>query len=181
MIAAPVAGTAVRVPTAAAPALLLTPRGLIAFGRLLPCAIGRGGVVADKREGDGGTPAGVHRIVGMWHRPDRVAAPAPWSQPIGLRDLWCDDPAHEAYNTAVRSPFAGSAERLHRADRLYDIVIVLDWNVAARRPGAGSAIFMHRWRKPGHPTEGCIALDPADLAWLAGRLTLGTKVIVPRL
>ena len=179
MIAPPVAA-AVRVPAAAAPSLLLTPRGLIAFGRMLPCAVGRGGIVATKREGDGGTPAGVHRVAGMWHRPDRVTAPVPWSQPIGPRDRWCDDPEDSAYNSAVRAPFEASAERMHRADRLYDIVVVLDWNLADPRPGEGSAIFMHRWRKPGHPTEGCIALDPADLAWLAGRLTPGTKVIVPR-
>ena len=94
----------------------LTPAGLWAFGRVLPCSVGRGGVTTAKREGDGATPAGTHRIVGLLYRPDRMAAPAPWAEPIGPGDLWCDDPAHPDYNHAVRAPFAASHEVLRRAD-----------------------------------------------------------------
>lgn len=159
--------------------MVLTPTGLRAFGRMLPCTIGRGGVAADKREGDGATPAGIHRVAGLWHRPDRLRAPAPWSVPIGPRDRWCDDPRHAAYNAPVRAPFGASAERMRRPDPLYDLVIVLDWNLAAPVPGLGSAIFVHRWRRPGTPTEGCIALAPRDLAWLAARVRLGTPLVVP--
>ena len=159
--------------------LVLTPNGLRAFGRTLPCAIGRGGVRAVKREGDGATPAGAHRVVAMLHRPDRVRPPAAWSRAIGPPDLWCDDPASPAYNRRVRAPFAASAERLRRADPLYDVVIVLDWNMAPAVPGRGSAIFVHRWRRPGAPTEGCVALDPRDLAWLAARVRPGDRLVVP--
>ena len=159
--------------------LVVTPTGLRAFGRTLPCAIGRGGVATDKREGDGATPAGMHRIVAMLHRPDRVPPPAPWSRAIGPRDLWCDDPASPAYNRRVRAPFAASAERLRRADPLYDVVIVLDWNMAPAVPGRGSAIFVHGWRRPGAPTDGCVALAPRDLAWLAARVRQGDRLVVP--
>lgn len=159
--------------------LVLTPAGLRVGRRVLPCTIGRGGVRAGKREGDGTTPAGVHRIVGMLHRADRMRAPAPWSRPIGPRDLWCDDPGAAAYNAAVRAPFAASVERLRRADPLYDLVLVTDWNMVPAVPGRGSAIFLHRWRRPGAPTEGCIALRPRDLVWLAGRLRPGARLIVP--
>ena len=157
--------------------LVLTPMGVRFGGITYPCTLGRGGVRRDKREGDGATPRGVHRITGMLYRPDRLARPAPWAAPIGPRDLWCDDPAHPAYNQPVRAPFRASHERLRRADRLYDLVLLTDWNEGGT-PGAGSAIFLHRWRKPGHPTEGCIAFQPDHLRRLAARICRGTRLIV---
>ena len=58
----------------------------------------------EKREGDGATPAGVHRLVGMLYRPDRMARPADWALPIGPSDLWSDDPRDQDYNLMVRAP-----------------------------------------------------------------------------
>lgn len=159
--------------------MVLTPRGLRFHGRRIPCSIGRGGVRSDKREGDGATPAGTHRIVGMLYRPDRLSRPADWALPIRPGDLWSDDPRDEDYNLMVRAPHGFSHERLRRADRLYDIVILTDWNWPRARKGWGSAIFLHRWRKPGHPTEGCIAMSPPDLVWVAARIGFETRLIVP--
>ena len=158
--------------------LVVTPCGLRFARRHFPCTIGRGGVVLDKREGDGGTPIGTHRIIGMLYRPDRVAPPADWALPIRPGDLWCDDPASEAYNLMVRAPFAASHENLRRADRLYDLVLLTDWNWPLATRGKGSAIFLHRWRRPGYPTEGCVALRPDHLAWIAGRIEPGTRLVV---
>ena len=129
--------------------LVLTPKGVRAFGRLVPCAAGRGGVSGRKREGDGATPEGVHRIVGMLYRPDRMARPVDWALPIRPRDLWSDDPRDEDYNLMVRAPHHFSHERLFRADLLYDVVLLTDWNWPFAVGGRGSAIFLHRWRKPG--------------------------------
>lgn len=161
--------------------LVLTPTGLRFGGRVLPCTVGRGGVVAAaaKREGDGGTPSGQHRITGLLYRPDRLAAPAPWAVPIGPGDLWSDDSRDPDYNHAVRTPHGFSHEALRRADRLYDLVLLTDWNWPLSVPGRGSAIFLHRWRRPCHPTAGCIAFSPADLLWLARRAAPGTRLIVP--
>jgi L,D-peptidoglycan transpeptidase YkuD (ErfK/YbiS/YcfS/YnhG family) len=159
--------------------LVLTPTGLRAFGRVLPCAVGRGGVTGDKREGDGATPRGVHRIVGCLYRPDRMARPVGWAVPIGPRDLWCDDPGHEDYNLMTRAPHPARAERLRRADPLYDLVLLTDWNWPRAERGRGSAIFVHRWRRPGAPTEGCVALAPEDLLWVVRHVGYGTRLIVP--
>ena len=152
--------------------------GVRFLGRVFPCTIGRGGIAGAKREGDGATPAGVHRIVGMLYRPDRIARPAPWAVPIRPRDLWCDDPRHADYNLMVRAPFAGSAERLARADPLYDLVILTDWNWPVAEAGRGSAIFLHRWRRPGFPTEGCVAVAPEDLRRIAARIGPQTRLVV---
>lgn len=158
--------------------LVVTPTGCRFRGRVFPCVVGRGGVTQAKREGDGATPAGVHRIVGLLWRPDRLARPADWAVPIRPRDLWCDDPGHEDYNLMVRAPFPASAERLFRADRLYDVVLVTDWNWPRAVRGAGSAIFLHRWRGPGRPTAGCVGFDAADLLWIVARIGYGTRLVV---
>ncbi len=138
--------------------LVLTPRGLLFRRRLYPAAIGRGGLSASKREGDGATPSGTHRITGVYFRPDRVQPPCSWARPILPGDLWSDDPGDPDYNCFVRAPHGFRHECLRRPDPLYDIILTTDWNWPDAEPGRGSAIFLHVWRKPRHPTEGCIAL-----------------------
>jgi len=149
-------------------------------GRPMACALGRGGIRADKREGDGATPAGAHRITGLMFRPDRVGRgrlPAA-ARGIGPRDLWSDDPADPDYNRLVRAPHRHRHERLRRADRLYDIVLMTDWNRPRAVAGRGSAIFVHLWRKPRHPTAGCVAFARADLMWIVRRLRPGDRLVI---
>lgn len=159
--------------------MVLTPLGLRFQGRLWPCSIGKTGVSGRKREGDGATPRGVHRIVGMLYRPDRIARPTDWAKPIGPQDLWSDDPKDADYNMMVRAPYPHSHERLRRADPLYDLVILTDWNWPYAVRGRGSAIFIHQWRRPGFPTEGCVALSRANLHAIAGLIRYRTRLIVP--
>ena len=158
--------------------LIVTPTRLRFMSRAFPCTIGRGGVTASKHEGDGATPRGIPRIVGMRYRPDRMARPADWALPIRPGDLWSDDPEAEDYNLLVRAPHAASHETLRRPDPLYDLILITDWNWPEAVPGRGSAIFVHRWRKPGHPTAGCIGLAPEALLWIAPRIRFETRLIV---
>ncbi|WP_147109527.1 L,D-transpeptidase [Tateyamaria sp. syn59] len=158
--------------------MVVTRRGLRFGGRIFPCTVGRGGITSRKREGDGATPCGTHRLVGMLYRPDRMAAPADWAVPIRPGDLWSDDVEDEDYNHMARAPYAPSHEVLRRADPLYDLVILTDWNWPYAVPGRGSAIFIHRWRRPGYSTEGCIGLRPDHLAWIAPRIRFETRLIV---
>ena len=136
-------------------------------GRRTRCALGRAGVAsgAAKREGDGATPAGSWPIRRLLYRADRRRLPktALAAVAIGPRDGWCDDPADPAYNLPVALPYPASAERLWREDALYDLVAPLGYNDEPVRPGLGSAIFLHLARPDFTPTEGCVALAPADL------------------
>lgn len=159
--------------------LVLTPRGLRFRGRIFPCAIGRGGLTRDKREGDGATPRGIHRITGCLYRPDRMTSPCSWAVPIRPGDIWSDDPDDPNYNQMTRAPTPFSHEALRRSDPLYDLILLTDWNWLHSVPGKGSAIFLHQWRKPGHLTEGCIALSRENLHWIASKITAGTNLIVP--
>ncbi|PTB00328.1 MULTISPECIES: L,D-transpeptidase family protein [Sulfitobacter] len=158
--------------------LVLTPRGVRFQGQLYPCTIGKTGITRNKREGDKATPAGIHRIVGMLYRPDRIPAPVPWAMPIGPRDLWSDDGTQGDYNSLVQAPYPHSHEVLRRADPLYDLVILTDWNWPDAVAGLGSAIFIHQQRRPGYPTEGCVAFSRAHLHQIAVRLTRHSRLIV---
>jgi len=160
--------------------LVVTRQGARYRGRFFPCAIGRGGITGRKREGDGATPAGVHRIVALLYRPDRMAASAlpGWAVPIRPGDLWSDDPADRDYNHMVRAPHPFGHEALRRADPLYDVILTTDWNWPIAAPGHGSAIFLHTWRAPRFPTAGCVAFSRADLLWIARRLDYESRLIV---
>jgi L,D-peptidoglycan transpeptidase YkuD (ErfK/YbiS/YcfS/YnhG family) len=160
--------------------LVVTKGGLRFQGRLYPCTIGRGGVRVAKREGDGATPAGAHRLVGLLYRPDRLprAALPEWALPIRRGDLWCDDPDHEDYNLMVSAPHPARHERLWRADPMYDLILVTGWNWPHAVPGRGSAIFVHVWRAPGHPTAGCVALSRESLLRVLPRIRHGARLIV---
>ena len=158
--------------------LVLTPKGVRFFGQTYPCTIGKGGIKTNKREGDGATPRGVHRIVGMLYRPDRIAKPTRWALPIGPRDLWSDDVTDPDYNMMVRAPYAPRHEKLRRSDPLYDLVILTDWNWPDAIKGRGSAIFIHQYRRAGYPTEGCIAFRRDHLHSIARKISKQTRLIV---
>ncbi|MGF6859712.1 L,D-peptidoglycan transpeptidase YkuD (ErfK/YbiS/YcfS/YnhG family) [Rhodobacteraceae bacterium MBR-64] len=160
--------------------LLVTAQGARFMGRRFACAIGRGGITARKREGDGATPAGTHGLTGLMYRPDRIAPgllPG-WAAPIRPGDLWSDDPADPDYNHLVRAPHRHSHECLRRPDPLYDIILPTDWNWPHAAPGAGSAIFVHCWRAPRYPTAGCVAFRRRDLVWIAARLSPQSRLVV---
>jgi L,D-peptidoglycan transpeptidase YkuD (ErfK/YbiS/YcfS/YnhG family) len=133
---------------------------LVAGGMRVPCALGRAGITQDKREGDGATPAGTHGLVGVLYRPDRLRRPVTRLPvaPIRRDDGWCDDPADRRYNRPVRLPYAASHERLWRDDHLYDVLVILNYNLARPVPGRGSAIFLHLAAPGFAPTAGCVAV-----------------------
>lgn len=149
--------------------LLVSPAGdrwQARFGaEVRPCAVGRGGVRRDKREGDGATPAGCWPLRRLLYRADRLAAPqtALPLAGIGPGDGWCDDPADSRYNRPVTLPYGARHEKLWRDDGIYDLIVVLGHNDDPPVAGAGSAIFLHVARPDYAPTGGCVALAPADL------------------
>jgi L,D-peptidoglycan transpeptidase YkuD (ErfK/YbiS/YcfS/YnhG family) len=134
-------------------------------GVVFPCALGRTGILADKVEGDGGTPVGRFPLRMVYYRPDREAPPET-ALPISALtpDMgWCDDPADPAYNRPVALPFSASHERLWRDDALYDLIVILGHNDDPVVPGLGSAVFLHVAPPEGKPTQGCVALSKAHL------------------
>ncbi|MGO8778591.1 MAG: L,D-transpeptidase family protein [Rhodomicrobium sp.] len=164
-------------------------KGRLHFGGLdFPAAIGKGGVRALKREGDGATPRGFWRAMRVYYRPDRLRRPASAlpAEPLRPGFGWCDAPGDRNYNRRVPLPYRASAERLWRGDGLYDAILVLDYNFTRRSAGRGSAIFVHIARTGFAPTEGCIALKRQHLLRLLAVLprnavfAAGRNLALPR-
>ena len=143
-------------------------------------ALGRSGIRAAKREGDGGTPAGRFHPVRLWWRADRLARPATMLpvRRIGADDAWCEDPADRRYNRAFRRSATEPGDRLRREDGLYDLIVEIDHNKRPRVAGRGSAVFIHLARPGLTPTAGCIALKRQDLLALLRRITTRTRILV---
>lgn len=145
------------------------------------CALGRGGIRSDKREGDGATPVGRFALRRVLWRADRLPQPKtglPVS-PIAPDDGWCDAPADPAYNRPVKRPYAASHEELWREDHVYDVIVVMGHNDDPVVPGLGSAVFMHVARPDWAPTAGCVALPLPDLLRLLKDCAPGTVLTVP--
>lgn len=157
---------------------------LIAGPLVLRCALGKGGISSCKREGDGATPLTQMRLLYGYRRQSAVIA---HQSPSGLRfrktrpqDGWCDAANDRNYNRPVTTDYPRSHETMWRKDELYDICMVMDWNISPRKQGCGSAIFFHLSRETYSPTEGCIALSRRDMMRLLPHLSAQTVIRVRR-
>ena len=166
---------------------------MLVRGRAILCALGKAGVTSFKREGDGCTPRGTMKVLGGYVRKDRMVTHSTPSsiKAAGIQRLqsidtskaathfgWCDEPSDANYNRPVRLPFKASHETMQRKDALYDLVLVLDWNISQRCRNRGSAIFWHI--KPDHDcgTQGCIAISKHDFARIKSIFERPLSVVV---
>jgi L,D-peptidoglycan transpeptidase YkuD (ErfK/YbiS/YcfS/YnhG family) len=154
-------------------------RGLLLAGaHAIPVVLGRGGIAADKREGDGATPRGRFGLTRLWWRADRLPRPST-RLPVRRIDpalAWCENPADRRYNRPFRRTANEPGDRLWRDDRLYDLVIEISHNTRPRIAGRGSAVFLHVARPDRSGTAGCVALDGKDLQRLLRRLGPNTRI-----
>src|SRR5882762_8957158 len=147
-------------------------------GQAIPVALGRGGIRANKREGDGGTPKGTFRPRQLWWRADRHPRPQTFLpvRAIGPEDAWCEDPSDRRYNQPVNSKQGG--DRLRRDDHLYDFIIEIDHNTRPRIAGRGSAVFLHLARTDFSPTAGCVSMTKGAMLRLLARLGPETRIVI---
>ena len=156
-------------------------KGWLTAGLLaVPVALGRGGILANKREGDGGTPRGTFRPRQLWWRADRHLRPRTFLpvRPIRAEDAWCEDPDDRHYNQPVQLPPAHGGDRLKRDDHLYDFIVEIDHNTRPRIAGHGSAVFLHLARENFGPTAGCVAMTRSAMLRLLLLLSPQTKIII---
>src|SRR5579859_1703686 len=144
-------------------------RGWLTAGtQTIPVALGRGGIIANKREGDGGTPKGTFQPRRLWWRADRHNRPHSLLPIRAIRpeDAWCEDPGSRHYNRPIRLERDQGGDRLRRDDHLYDFIIEIDHNTAPRIAGRGSAVFLHLARPGFSPTAGCISMTRSAMLHL---------------
>jgi L,D-peptidoglycan transpeptidase YkuD (ErfK/YbiS/YcfS/YnhG family) len=153
---------------------------LTAGGQTIKVALGRGGIRANKREGDGGTPQGTFHPLRLWWRADRHPRPSTFLplRAIAPEDAWCEDPSSRHYNQPLRLAATAGGDRLTRDDHLYDFIIEIDHNTKPRIAGRGSAVFLHLARKDFSPTAGCVSMTRAAMLRLLARLGPETRIVI---
>ena len=142
------------------------------------CAVGKRGIGLKKKEGDLITPIGEFRIKYILYRKDRVKKIQSKLKMVIIKKNmgWCDDPASKNYNRMVNLPFRTSYERLFRKENIYDIILVLNYNMNPIKKNKGSAIFIHIAKKNYKKTEGCIAIKKIELLKIIKEIKINTKV-----
>jgi L,D-peptidoglycan transpeptidase YkuD (ErfK/YbiS/YcfS/YnhG family) len=153
---------------------------LTADGWTVPVALGRGGILANKREGDGGTPKGTYHPLQLWWRADRHPRPRTYLpvRPIRREDAWCEDPRDRHYNQPIRLIRDQPGDRLMREDHLYDFIVEIDHNAGPRVAGRGSAVFLHLARPNFSPTAGCVSMTKSAMLRLLRRMGPPTKIMI---
>ena len=144
----------------------------------IKCAIGKRGIGTKKKEGDQITPKGKFKIKGIMYRKDRIPSFKSKIKKLTIkRNMgWCDDPRSKYYNKLIKFPFKYSAEQLYRKDNIYDIILILNYNINPIIKGKGSAIFIHVAKKNYNNTLGCIAVSKKNLKKIINRIDKTTTI-----
>jgi L,D-peptidoglycan transpeptidase YkuD (ErfK/YbiS/YcfS/YnhG family) len=156
-------------------------RGWLTTGsQTIKVALGRGGIRASKREGDGGTPLGTFHPLRLWWRADRHPRPQTFLpvRAIAPEDAWCEDVSSRHYNRPLRLAARDGGDRLRRDDHLYDFIIEIDHNTKPRIAGRGSAVFLHLARNDFSPTAGCVSMTKGAMLRLLARLGPETRIVI---
>jgi len=142
------------------------------------CSLGKNGVTKNKVEGDKCTPSGVYRLKQVFYRADRINKITTNLKKIKIKKNmgWCDDPSSKRYNRLIKIPYKFSHEKLYRKDHIYDIVVILNYNMNPVVKKKGSAIFMHIAKTNNLKTLGCIALKKNDLLKILNKVKKDNKI-----
>ena len=146
----------------------------------IKCSIGKKGITKNKQEGDLKTPSGIFSLKKIFYRKDRVKFITTTLKKNFIKKNigWCDDPTSKYYNRQIKFPFKDSAEKLWRKDNIYDLIIVLNYNLRPVIKNKGSAIFLHICKKNYAPTKGCIAISKKDMMNLINNIKNDSKIAI---
>ena len=103
------------------------------------------GLTKKKAEGDLKTPKGSFNFKFLMYRSDRISNIRTKLKKIKIKKKfgWCDDTSSNDYNRLIQFPFKKKAERLYLKENIYDLVLVMNYNVNPILKNKGSAIFLH--------------------------------------
>ena len=144
------------------------------------CAIGKRGIGNKRKEGDLITPKGKYKIKYILYRKDRIKRIQSKIKKIAITKSmgWCDDPKSKDYNKLIKLPINYRYEKLYRKENIYDLILVLNFNMRPIVKKKGSAIFIHIAKKNYKKTEGCVAVNKVSLLKIIKKLKNNTKVLI---
>jgi len=154
---------------------------ILYFGKYkVKCAIGKRGITSKKVEGDKKTPKGIYTLKSIFYRKDKIVKIKSKLKktPIRKNMGWCDDSSSKYYNKLIKFPFNYTAEKLWLNENIYDVIIIINYNLRPTIKNRGSAIFIHIASKNYESTKGCIALKKKDIILLAKEIDNKTKIII---
>ena len=160
--------------------ILINKKNLTYKNYKVKCALGKRGIGLKRKEGDLITPKGKFRVKYILYRKDRIKKISTTLRRIEIKKNtgWCDDPSSKEYNKLIKLPSVYSFEKLYKKDNIYDIILVLNYNMSPIVKNKGSAIFIHVAKKNYKKTEGCVALKKVHLLRILKDLKKNTKVII---
>ena len=135
-----------------------------------PAHVGRNGLSAHHREGDGTTPLGTFAVGAVAYGVAADPGTRLAYHVLVCGDWWDEDPASPTYNRfrhvrcGTAPPFRGGSEALWLQTAAYAHFAVIEYNARPVVPGRGSGIFIHV--DVGRPTNGCVSLPASDLVEL---------------
>ena len=151
------------------------------FGKYkVKCALGKRGIIKKKLEGDNATPRGSFDIKNLYYRKDRIRHIKTKLKKIIIKKNmgWCDDPGSQDYNKLITFPFKYGAEKLYIKKNIYDLIIVLNYNMRPTIKKKGSAIFLHLSTKNYTPTKGCVAISKKNMIQLLKKMNKKNKITI---
>ena len=142
------------------------------------CALGKSGIRKKRTEGDNITPKGNFKIIKIYYRKDRITKINSAFKLIEIKKNmgWCDDPKSKKYNQLIKLPSKYRHEKFYRNDHVYDLILVLNFNMKPIIKDKGSAIFIHLARKNYSSTKGCIALSKSNLLEILSKISKNTRI-----
>ena len=142
------------------------------------CCIGKKGLKTKKVEGDLATPKGAYLLKKLYYRSDKFKKIETLIPKIRIKKNmgWCNDPNSKSYNRLIKYPINSTFEKLFRKDNIYDVIMVLNYNMKPIIKNKGSAIFLHISKKNYSSTEGCIAINKSHIKKLLTLISKSTKV-----
>ena len=157
---------------------ILINKNYLTYNKLkIKCAIGKKGIGHKRKEGDLITPRGQFKIEYILYRKDRVKILTKLKKKVIKKNMgWCDDPKSIHYNKLIKLPFAHKHEKLYKKENIYDIILVLNYNMKPIKKNRGSAIFVHVSKNDYKKTEGCVAIKKIHLIKLLKEINPNTKV-----
>ena len=141
------------------------------------CSIGKNGLKKNKSEGDNCTPIGIFSLGPVYFRSDKIEKPDTKLKTfiINKQMGWCDDPNNTQYNKKIILNKKIKAEKLYRKDKIYDIILLINYNTRRIVKNKGSAIFIHVTNNY-RPTRGCITLSLNDIEILLKIIKKNSKI-----
>lgn len=147
----------------------------------IPTHVGSAGMAPQAKSGVPATPMGVYSLDSAFGTAPNPGTGLPYTQVSGANYWWSGDDHSPTFNSMqvcqkAQCPFnTGDSENLQIPQYKHAVVMGVNKNKA---PGGGAAFFFHT--TDGKPTEGCVAVDDAQLVSIMKWLRPGAVIAITK-